>query len=282
MPDVPARNPRSSGDETLPTPDVALALTGGHLEIPGYWTLELDVGDRPTRILRDGHVSQRMPIESRARQVFEAHRDLLADANYRISLTGDPATIDFLEIMRATLLVSEGQQPIQIVIAEEEEVIEREPGPGEEPKVLERRIRYRRLGHPDAPLPEGLIVFDLSDEGGEAGGHQVPVAMPGARVIPWARLRNRQRLVHEAYARAAAESLVARAAHLGVERTVGWAIYCGRPAQPAVTVLRTSRGFYAGRMIPILVRQQWRDDVPGEEPSWRPLGLRLLSSSSGA
>jgi hypothetical protein len=258
---------------------VALALTGAHLEISGYWTLQLDVGDRPTRILPDGRVWQRIPIESRALQVFEAHRDILADANYRISLTGDPATIDFLEIMRATLLVSEGHEPIQVVIAEQEETIEGEPAPGAPAKVVDRRVRYRRLGHPDDPLPEGLVVFDLSDEGGEAGGHRLAVEIPGARVIAWARLRNRQRLVHEAYARAAAESLIARAAHLGIERTDGWAIYCGRSAQPAVTVLRTSRGFYAGRMIPILVRQQWRSDVPGEQPGWRPLGLRLLPSS---
>jgi hypothetical protein len=275
-------DPRPSGNARVPSQDVALALTGRHYEIPGYWTLELDVGERPTRLLPDGRVWRRAPIESRAREVFDAHRDILADANYRISLTGDPATIDFLEIMRATLLVSEGEQPIEILIAEEQEVIEREPAPGEEPRVIERRIAYRLLGHPDAPLPDGLVVFDLSDEGGEADGVQVPVEIPGTRVIGWAQLRNRQRLLHEAYARAAAESLIARAAHLGLKQTQGWALYCGRQAQPAVTVLRTSRGFYAGRMMPILVRRQWSGDVPGEAPSWRPLGLRLLSSSKVA
>jgi hypothetical protein len=32
-------------------------------------------------------------------------------------------------------------------------------------------------------------------------------------------------------------------------------------------------------MIPILVREQWRHDVPDAAPSWRPLGLRLLEQT---
>jgi len=265
------------------TQEVALVLAGSQIKVPGYWSIELDVSDRPTLLLPDGRVWRRTPLEARALQAFELHRDILADSNYRISLTGDPATIDFLAMMRAKMLVSEGRAPLQVVIAEDQHVIEQAPEPGEEPRVIERRTLYRRLSHPEAPLAEGTVVFDLSDEGGRrADDGQIPLAIPGARVIGWAGLRNRHQLLHEPYALAAVESLIARAARLGAERPDQWGIYVGRQAQPAVAVLRVSRGFYAGRMIPILVREQWRRDVPGTEPSWRPLALQLAESHAVA
>jgi len=265
------------------TQEVALVLAGSQIKVPGYWSIELDVSDRPTLLLPDGRVARRTPLEERALQAFEAHRDILADSNYRISLTGDPATIDFLAMMRAKMLVSEGRAPLQVVIAEEQHVIAGVPEPGDEPQVIERRTLYRRLSHPEETLAEGTIVFDLSDEGGRrADDGQVPVTIPGARVVGWAGLRNRHRLLHEPYALAAVESLIARAAQLGAERPDQWGIYVGRQAQPAVAVLRVSRGFYAGRMIPILVREQWRRDVPGTEPRWRPLALQLAESHAVA
>jgi hypothetical protein len=276
---MPMPQPAQPRDPAL-RQDVVLILADVQAEVPGYWNLALDVHERPTRRFRDGRVWQRTPLEVGALRAFEERRDILADGNYRISLSGDPATIDFLEVMRAKLIVSEGQEPIEIVIVEEEEVIEREPEPGEAPTVLERRLRYRRLGHADAPLPDDMIVFDLSSDGGsDAEGRQIPVDIPGARVIGWRGLRNRNRMVHEAYAEAAARSLIARAEHLGAQRPEDWGIYVGRRAQRAVAVLRASRGFYAGRMIPILVQQQWRRDVPGEPLAWRPLGLKLLEST---
>jgi len=259
---------------------VVLILAGAQIEIPGYWNLQLDVGDRATRVSRDGRVYQRQTLESRARDAFEAERDILTEGNYRIFLSGAPAIVDFLEIMRAKLLVTEGQEPIEIVIAEEQEVVDQAPVPGREPQAVARRVVYRRMGHPDEPLPEGMVVFDLSDDGGsEANGAQIPIEIPGARVIGWRGVRNRGQLLHEAYADTAARSLIARAATLGVRGSDGWGMYVGRSAQVAVAVLRESRGFYAGRMIPILVREQWRHDVPGAAPSWRPLGLRLLEQT---
>jgi hypothetical protein len=280
MPDAAPSVSPSAPQTASATHEVALILSGGRLQIPGYWNLELEVQDPPSLIFADGSPCRRTPLEVRARQAFEEHRDILSEGNYRISLGGDPATIDFFELMRAKILVSEGHRPIEIVIVEEQDVVAQEPAPGEPPGVLERRRLYRRLGHPDARLPEGMLVFDLSDDGGrDEGGHQIPVEIPGARVIGWSGLRNQHRLLHESYALAAAESLIARAAHLGARDPEKWGIYVGREAQRAVAVLRTSRGFYAGRMIPILVRQQWRHDVPGEAPSWRPLRLRLLDAS---
>jgi hypothetical protein len=257
-----------------------LILAGAQLEIPGYWNLPLDVGDRATRVARDGRVYQRQTLESRARDAFEAERDILTEGNYLISLSAAPSVVDLLELMRAKLLVSEGREPIEVVIAEEQEVLDQAPEPGREPRVLEHRVVYRRLGHPDAPLPEGMLVFDLSDDGGsDADGAQIPVEIPGARVIGWRGVRNRGQLLHEAYADAAARSLIARAAALGAGGSDEWGIYVGRQAQVAVAVLRESRGFYGGRMIPILVREQWSQDVPGAAPSWRPLGLRLLEQT---
>ena len=257
--------------------EVALILAGSRVEIPGYWSLELDVRDEPTRLLRDGRILRRRTLESCARQAFETQREILDDGNYRISLSGDPATIDLLEIMRATLLVSEGQEPLEIVIAEDQDLVEKEPAPGDTPQILERRVRYRRLGHPDEALPEGMVVFDLSDDGGsDDRGAQIPVQIPGARLIGWRGLRNRNQMLHEAYAAAAARSLVERSAQLCGKGSTPWGVYVGRQAQRACAVLRESRGFYAGRMIPILVRQQWRKDLADAAPSWRPLGLRLL------
>jgi hypothetical protein len=262
---------------------VVLILAGTPEQISDYWNLELDVQDRPTQILEDGRISRRTPLEVSALHAFEEHRDILEDGNYRISLSGDPTTIDFLEIMRAKLLVSEGDEPIEIVVVEEQEVVEQEPASDEAPRILEHRLLYRRLGHPDEPLRENMVVFDLSDDGGSDGdGRQIPVDIPGARVIGWRELRNRHRLQHEAYADAAARSLIARAAHLGAVSSEEWGIYVGRRAQSAVAVLRASRGFYAGRMIPILARRQWSGDSPGEVPSWRPLELRLLESTKVA
>jgi len=264
-------------------PNVVLMLADTPEPIPDYWNLGLDVRDRPTRMLADGTLLERTPLEVAALNAFERHRDILEDGNYRISLSGDPATIDFLEIMRAKLLISRGDEPISIVILEEQEVVEREPAPGESPHVIGHRPRYRRLDHPEEPLPEDMIVFDLSDDGGsDADGRQLPVEVPGARVFGWRGLRNRNRMLHEAYADAAVRSLVARAAHLGAKRSQEWGIYVGRRAQLAVAVLRASRGFHAGRMLPILVRQQWRGDLPGEVPTWRPLELRLLESTKVA
>lgn len=272
-----AEGPRDASQDPAFGPEVVLILAGARVEIPGYWSVELDVRDEPTRLLGDGRVLRRRTLESCARQAFEAQREILDDGNYRISLSGDPATIDFLEIMRATLLVTEGQRAIEIVIAEEQEVVEKEPAPGETPQVLERRVVYRRLGHPDEALPEGMVVFDLSDDGGsDDQGAQIPVQIPGARVIGWRGLRNRYQMRHESYASAAARSLVERSARLCGDGATPWGIYVGRQAQRACAVLRESRGFYAGRMIPILVRQQWRKDTAGAAPSWRPLGLRLL------
>jgi hypothetical protein len=260
-----------------------LILAGGKFKIPGYWNLELDVREPATWISREGRVYRRKTLRSRAQQAFEAERDILAAGNYRISLSGDPATVDFLEIMRAKLLVSKGAEPIEIVIAEQQEVVDQEPVRGRAPHVVERRVVYRRLDRPEEPLPEGLVVVDLSDDGGSSpDGAQIPVEIPGARVIGWRGLRNRSQLVHEHYAEAAAYSLIARAAHLGARRSDQWGIYVGRKAQVAVAVLRESRGFYAGRMIPILVREQWRKDVPGTDPSWRPLGLQLLEQTKVA
>jgi hypothetical protein len=264
----------------LATRDVALILAGAKVKIPGYWNLELDVRVPPTWISRDGHVYRRQTLRSRAQQAFEAERAILTEGNYHISLSGDPATVDFLEIMRARLLVSQGAEPIEIVIAEQQEVVGEEPVRGRNPQVVERRVVYRRLDRPEEPLPEGLVVFDLSDDGGSSpDGAQIPVEIPGARVIGWRGLRNRSQLVHERYAEAAAHSLIARAARLGARRSDQWGIYVGREAQAAVAILRASRGFYAGRMIPILVRKQWRKDVPGSDPSWRPLGLQLLEQT---
>jgi hypothetical protein len=272
-----AEGPRDASQDPAFGPEVVLILAGARVEIPGYWSVELDVRDEPTRLLGDGRVLRRRTLESCARQAFAAQREILDDGNYRISLSGDPATIDFLEIMRATLLVTEGQRAIEIVIAEEQEVVEKEPAPGETPQVLERRVVYRRLGHPEEALPEGMVVFDLSDDGGsDERGSQIPVQIPGARVIGWRGLRNRYQMRHESYASAAARSLVERSARLCGDGARPWGIYVGRQAQRACAVLRESRGFYAGRMIPILVRQQWRKDVEGAAPSWRPLGLRLL------
>jgi hypothetical protein len=257
-----------------------LILAGAQIEIPGYWNLQLNVGDRATRVSRDGRVYQRQTLESRARDAFEAERDILTEGNYLISLSGAPSVVDFLELMRAKLLVTEGREPIEIVIAEEQEVLDEAPVPGRELKVVERRVVYRRLGHPDEPVPEDMVIFDLSDDGGsDADGAQIPIEIPGARVIGWRGVRNRGQLLHEAYADAAARSLIARAAALGARGSDEWGIYVGRRAQVAVAVLRTSRGFYAGRMIPILVREQWRHDVPNATPSWRPLGLRLLEQT---
>jgi hypothetical protein len=275
------RRTAALGDRpALATQGVVLILAGAHIEIPGYWNLQLDVRDRATRISRHGRVYQRQTLESRARDAFEEERDILTEGNYRISLSGAPATVDFLEIMRAKLLVSEGQEPIEIVIAEDHEVVDEEPLLDREPRIVERRVVYRRLGRPDEPLPEGMVVFDLSDDGGsEADGAQIPIEIPGARVIGWRGVRNRGQLLHEAYADTAARSLIARAAALGVRGSDEWGMYVGRSAQVAVAVLRESRGFYAGRMIPILVREQWRHDVPGTAPSWRPLGLRLLEQT---
>ena len=270
----------SQSDAPVHGQDVVLMLADTPVEVPGYWNLKLDVPDRLTRLLEDGTVLQYTPLEVSAERAFEHERQILADGNYRISLSGDPGTIDFLGIMRAMLILSEGREPIEVVIAEDQEVIEREPEPGEAPRVVERRTHYRRLGRIDEPLPENLVVFDLSDEGGsDEDGRQLPVDIPGARVLGWRGLRNRERMVQEAYAEAAARSLAARAARLGAERPHEWAIYVGRRAQRAVAVLRTSRGFYEGRMIPILVRQQWRNDRPGEAPNWRPLGLQRLEST---
>jgi len=261
----------------LGTQDVVLILAGAKFKIPGYWNLELDFRDDPTWMSREGRVYRRRTLRSRAQQAFEAEREILTEGNYRISLSGDPTTVDFLEIMRAKLLVSEGEEPIEIVIAEQQEVVDEEPVPGRDPHVLERRVVYRRLDRPDEPLPEGMVVFDLSDDGGsDAEGAQIPVEIPGTRVIGWRELRNRSQLVHEHYAEAAAHSLSARAARLGARCSDQWGIYVGRKAQVAVAVLRESRGFYAGRMIPILVCEQWPQDVPGTDPSWRPLGLQLL------
>jgi hypothetical protein len=45
---------------------VVLILAGAQIEIPGYWNLQLDVGDRATRVSRDGRVYQRQTLESRA------------------------------------------------------------------------------------------------------------------------------------------------------------------------------------------------------------------------
>jgi hypothetical protein len=271
----------ASGDRpALATHGVVLILADAHVEIPGYWNLRLDVRDRATRISRTGQVYQRQTLESRARDAFEAERDILTEGNYRISLSGEPAVVDFLEIMRAKLLVSEGQEPIDIVIAEEKEVVDHAPEPGREPQIVERRVVYRRMGHPDEPLPGGMVVFDLSDDGGsDADGAQIPIEIPGARVIGWRGVRNRGQLLHEAYADTAARSLIARAAALGARGSGEWGIYVGRQAQVAVAVLRESRGFYAGRMLPLLVREQWRHDAPGTPPSWRPLGLRLLDQT---
>jgi hypothetical protein len=281
MPDAAAHGPHSH--PALSAQEVALVLAGSRFKVPGYWSIELDVHDRPALLLPDGRVWRRAPLEARALHAFEAHRDILADSNYRISLTADPATSDFLELMRAKMLVSQGRDPLQIVIAEEQEVIAHAPETGQEPEVIERRTLYRRLSHPEAPLAEGTLVFDLSDDGGRAAdGGQIPVEIPGARVIGWSGLRNRQQLLHESYALAAVESLIARATRLGAQRSDAWAIYVGRQAQPAVAVLRVSRGFYAGRMIPILVRDQWRHDTPGTEPSWRPLALQLHESHAVA
>lgn len=267
----------------LATQDVVLILAGAKFKIPGYWNLELDVRESATWISREGHVYRRQTLRSRAQQAFEAARDILTEGNYRISLSGDPATVDFLEIMRAKLLVSRGEEPIEIIIAEQQEVLDEEPVPGRDPRVSERRVVYRRLDRPDEPPPEGLVVFDLSDDGGSsADGAQIPVDIPGARVVGWRELRNRSRLVHERYAEAAAHSLIQRAARLGASRSDQWGIYVGRKAQVAVAVLRESRGFYAGRMIPILVREQWRRDFPGTDPSWRPLGLQLLEQTKVA
>lgn len=281
IPDAAAQDSHARG--ALPTQEVALVLAGSREKLPGYWSIELDVRERPTRLLPDGRVWRRTPLEALALHAFEQHRDILADANYLISLSADPATVDFLELMRAKMLVSEGREPLQIVIAEDQEVIEREPAPGEAPQVIERRVAYRRLSHPDAPLTAGMIVFDLSDDGGRrADGGQIPVEIPGARVIGWTGLRNRHRILHESYALAAVDSLIARAARLGAQRPEDWGIYVGRQAQTAVAVLRVSRGFYAGRMIPILVRDQWRRDVPGREPSWRPLALQLRATHAVA
>ena len=182
---MPMPQPAQPHDPAL-RQDVVLILADVQAEVPGYWNLALDVHERPTRRFRDGSIWQRTPLEVGALRAFEERRDILADGNYRISLSGDPATIDFLEVMRAKLIVSEGQEPIEIVIVEEEEVIEREPEPGEEPTVLEHRLRYRRLGYVDAPLPDDMIVFDLSsDRGSDAEGRQIPVDIPGARVIGW-------------------------------------------------------------------------------------------------
>jgi hypothetical protein len=281
MPDAATRGPHSH--PPLSTQEVALVLAGNRQTVPGYWSIELDVRERPTWLLPDGRVCRRTPLEERALHAFEEHRDILADGNYRISLTGDPATIDFLELMRAKMLVSKGREPLQVVIAEEQEVLEREPSAGEAPNPIERRLLYRRLSHPDEPLAEGMLVFDLSHDGGtRADDGQVPVEIPGARVIGWEGLRNRHRMLHESYALAAVESLIARAAGLGIQRSQDWGIYVGRQAQPAVAVLRVSRGFYAGRMIPILVRDQWRRDVSGRKPSWRPLALQLHESHAVA
>jgi hypothetical protein len=281
MADAATQRPHSQ--PPLSTQEVALVLAGNRETVPGYWSIELDVRERPTWLLADGRVYRRTPLEERALQAFEEHRDVLADANYRISLTGDPAIIDFLELMRAKMLVSNGREPLQVVIAEEQELIEREPAPGEAPNVIERRVSYRRLSHPEEPLAEGMLVFDLSHDGGtRSDDGQVPVAIPGARVIGWEGLRNRNRMLHESYAVAAVESLIARATRLGAQRSQDWGIYVGRQAQPAVAVLRVSRGFYAGRMIPILVRDQWRHDLPDTEPSWRPLALQLHESHAVA
>jgi hypothetical protein len=249
-------NERQAGPPRSPplaTHDVVLILAGAKFKIPGYWNLELDVREPAIWISREGRVYRRQTLRSRAQRAFEAERDILTEGNYRTSLSGDPATVDFLEIMRAKLLVSKGAEPIEIVIAEQQEVLDEEPVQGRDPHVVERRVVYRRLDRPEEPLPEGLVVFDLSDDGGSSpDGAQIPVEIPGARVIGWRGLRNRSQLVHEHYAEAAG-------------------IYVGRKAQVAVAVLRESRGFYAGRMIPILVREQWRKDVPGTDPSWRPL-----------
>jgi hypothetical protein len=277
---------RQSGPPRSPplaTQEVVLILAGAKFKIPGYWNLELDVREPATWISREGRVYRRQTLRSRAERAFEAERDILTAGNYRISLSGDPATVDFLEIMRAKLLVSKGAEPIEIVIAEQQEVLDEEPVQGRDPHVVERRVVYRRLDRPEEPLPEGLVVFDLSDDGGSSpDGAQIPVEIPGARVIGWRGLRNRSQLVHERYAEAAAHSLIARAARLGARRSDQWGIYVGRKAQVAVAVLRESRGFYAGRMIPILVREQWRKDVPGTGPSWRPLGLQLLEQTKVA
>jgi hypothetical protein len=262
---------------------VVLMLADTPEPIPDYWNLALDVRDRPSRILADGAIVQRTPLEVAALHAFERHRDILEDGNYQISLSGDPGTVDFLEIMRAKLLISKGDEPIEIVIVEDQQVVEREPASGEAPRVIGQRSRYRCLGHPDEPLSENMVVFDLSDDGGsDRDGRQIAVDVPGARVFGWRGLRNRNRLLHEAYAEAAARSLVARAAHLGAHGPREWGIYVGRRAQLAVAVLRASRGFHAGRMLPILVRQQWRGDLPGEVPTWRPLELTLLESTKVA
>jgi hypothetical protein len=278
------RQSAASGDRSaLPIQGVVLILAGARVDIPGYWNLQLDVRDPLTRMSRDGRVYQRRTLEARARDAFEAERDILTEGNYRISLSGTPSTVDFLEIMRAKLLVSEGQEPIEIVIAEDQEVVDEEPLPGREPQIVERRVVYRRLGRPDEPLPEGMVVFDLSDDGGsDAEEAQIPIEIPAARVIGWRRLRNSGQLLHEAYADTAARSLIARAAALGARRPDAWGIYVGRSAQVAVAVLRESRGFYGGGMIPILVREQWRHDIPGTAPTWRPLGLRLLEQTKFA
>jgi len=274
------RNTASENAPPIANSRVALILAGAQIEIPGYWNLELDIHDRATLISRDGHVYQRHTLESRASEAFETKRDILAEGNYHIALSGAPDVVDFLEIMRAKLLVSDGQEPIEVVIAEEQEVLDHEPTPDREPEVVGRRVVHRRLGYPDEPLPEGMVVFDLSDEGGsDTHGSQTPIEIPGARVVGWRGLRNRVQLLHEAYADAAARSLIARANALGADTSDKWGIYVGRRAQVAVAVLRESRGFYAGRMIPILVREQWRHDVPGTAPSWRPLGLRLLEQT---
>ncbi|MDJ0865657.1 MAG: hypothetical protein QNK03_06080 [Myxococcota bacterium] len=249
--------------------NVALILAGAKLDIPGYWNLELDVRVPATRISREGSIQTRQTLWSVVQQAFESHREILTEGNYSISLSSDPATVDFLEIMRAKLLVSKGEEPIEIIVAEEQEVVEEEPARGVPPRVAERRVAHGLLDRPDEPLPEGMVVFDLSDDGGSgADGSQIPIEIPGARVVGWRGLRNRSQLVHEAYAEAAVHSLIARAARLGARRSDQWGIYVGRKAQPAVAVLRGSRGFYAGRMIPILVREQWRRDVPGAPPSW--------------
>jgi hypothetical protein len=274
---------RQGGPPRVPPPgtqDVVLILAGARLKIPGYWNLELDFRETTTWISREGRVYRRRTLRSRAQQAFEAEREILTEGNYRISLSGDPVTVDFLEILRAKLLVSEGREPIEIIVAEQQEVVDEEPVPGRDPHVVERRVVYRRLDHPDEPIPEGMVVFDLSDDGGsDADGAQIPVEIPGARVIGWRELRNRSQLVHEHYAEAAAQSLIARAARLGARSSDQWGIYVGRKAQVAVAVLRGSRGFYAGRMIPILVCEQWPQDVPGTDPTWRPLGLKLLEQT---